>query len=178
MPAYAFRPLRRPRLPACFTGFISASRALASVTVKTVPVFVVATANDVTQLPPELLRKGRWDDLMFVDLPNDQEREAIWKIQIQRHGRDWSHFDTVALAKVSAGFTGAEIEQTVIDAMYAAFAGGRELGMTDLLRAVGETVPLSKLMAEQIAGIKKWAVGRCRMATSPIEEAKGRRIAA
>jgi len=145
---------------------------------KTAPVFVVATANDVTQLPPELLRKGRWDDLMFVDLPNDQEREAIWKIQIQRHGRDWSHYDTVALAKVSAGFTGAEIEQAVIDAMYAAFAGGREPGMPDLLRAVGETVPLSKLMAEQIAGLKKWAVGRCRMATSSVEKTKGRKIAA
>jgi len=144
---------------------------------KTAPVFVVATANDVTQLPPELLRKGRWDDLMFVDLPNEQEREAIWKIQIQRHGRDWSHYDTLALAKASAGFTGAEIEQAVIDSMYVAFACDREPGMPDLQQAMADTVPLSRLMAEQIAGLKKWAVGRCRMATSAAEEARGRKIA-
>ena len=115
---------------------------------KTAPVFVVATANDVTQLPPALLRKGRWDDLMFVDLPNEQEREAIWKIQIARHGRDRSHFDTLALAKASEGFTGAEIEQSVIDALYAAFAVGREPGMPEISKALAETVPLSKLMAE------------------------------
>ena len=145
---------------------------------KTAPVFVVATANDITQLPPELLRKGRWDDLMFVDLPNEQERDAIWKIQIQRHGRDWSHYDTLALAKASAGFTGAEIEQAVIDAMYAAFACDREPGMPDIQRAMSDTVPLSRLMAEQIAGLKKWAAGRCRMATSPAEDTKGRKIAA
>ena len=81
-----------------------------------------ATANDVTQLPPELLRKGRWDDLFFVDLPNLTEREAIWRIQFERHGRDWSHFDTLAPAKASEGYNGAEIEQACIDALYAAFA--------------------------------------------------------
>jgi len=145
---------------------------------KKAPVFVVATANDVTQLPPELLRKGRWDDLVFVDLPNQDEREAIWRIQIQRHGREWSHYDTVALAKASEGFTGAEIEQAVIDSLYAAFARDREPGMLDISKALGETVPLSKLMSEQIAGLRKWAVGRCRMATSPVKETKARKIAA
>ncbi len=145
---------------------------------KTAPVFVVATANDVTQLPPELLRKGRWDDLMFVDLPNGTEREAIWRIQIARHGRDWSHYDTLALAKASEGLTGAEIEQAVIDALYAGFASDREPGMLDLSKALSETVPLSKLMAEQIGGLRKWAVGRCRMATSVEKELKGRKIAA
>ncbi len=145
---------------------------------KVAPVFVVATANDVTQLPPELLRKGRWDDLFFVDLPNEQEREAIWRIQIGRHGRDRGHFDTLALAKASDGYTGAEIEQAVIDALYAAFAAGREPGMPDILKALTDTVPLSKLMAEQIAGIKKWSTGRCRMATSPVARETGRRIAA
>jgi ATP-dependent 26S proteasome regulatory subunit len=144
---------------------------------KTAPVFVVATANDVTQLPPELLRKGRWDDLFFVDLPNETEREAIWRIQIERHGRDRGHFDTLALAKASEGHTGAEIEQGVVDALYAAFAAGREPGMPDLLKALAETVPLSKLMAEQIAGLRKWSAGRCRMATSPIQEVNGRKIA-
>jgi ATP-dependent 26S proteasome regulatory subunit len=144
---------------------------------KTAPVFVVATANDVTQLPPELLRKGRWDDLFFVDLPNLEEREAIWRIQIERHGRDRGHYDTLALAKASEGHTGAEIEQAVIDALYAAFAAGREPGMPDLLKALAETVPLSKLMSEQIAGLRKWSQGRCRMATSPIQEVNGRKIA-
>jgi SpoVK/Ycf46/Vps4 family AAA+-type ATPase len=144
---------------------------------KTAPVFVVATANDVTQLPPELLRKGRWDDLFFVDLPNETEREAIWRIQIERHGRDRGHYDTLALAK-SEGFTGAEIEQAFIDALYAAFAAGREPTMPDILKALADTVPLSKLMAEQIAGLRKWAVGRCRMATSPVQEPRGRKIAA
>jgi SpoVK/Ycf46/Vps4 family AAA+-type ATPase len=142
------------------------------------PVFVVATANDVTQLPPEFLRKGRWDDLFFVDLPNQVEREAIWKIQVLRHGRDWSHYDTMALARASEGHTGAEIEQAYVDALYAAFAAGREPGMPDIVKALADTVPLSKLMGEQIAGLRKWAVGRCRMATAPIPEEKGRKVAA
>ena len=90
--------------------------------------FVVATANDVTQLPPELLRKGRWDDLFFVDLPNLEERDAIWCIQIGRHGRDRGRYDTLALARASEGLTGAEIEQTVIDALYAGF---RDRGITE-----------------------------------------------
>ncbi len=145
---------------------------------KTAPVFVVATANDVTQLPPELLRKGRWDDLFFVDLPCEGEREAIWCIQIGRHGRDRGHYDTLALAKASEGLTGAEIEQAFIDALYAAFAAGREPAMPDILKAVAETVPLSKLMGEQIAALRKWSQGRCRMATSPVQETKGRKIAA
>jgi SpoVK/Ycf46/Vps4 family AAA+-type ATPase len=145
---------------------------------KTAPVFVVATANDISQLPPELLRKGRFDELFFVDLPNLEEREAIWKIQVLRHGRDWSRYDTLALAKASEGYTGAEIEQAVIDALYAAFAAGREPVMPDILKAVVDTVPLSKLMGEQIASLRKWATGRCRMATAPSAEAKGRKIAA
>jgi ATP-dependent 26S proteasome regulatory subunit len=155
-----------------FGGFISWMQE------RTKPVFVVATANDVTALPPEFLRKGRWDDLFFVDLPNETEREAIWKIQIQRHGRDWSHYDTLALAKATEGYTGAEVEAAVCDALYAAFAASREPVMPDILKAVADTVPLSNLMGEQIAGLRKWAVGRCRMATAPTVEAKGRKIAA
>lgn len=143
---------------------------------KTKPVFVVATANDVTQLPPELLRKGRWDDLFFTDLPNEQERDAIWRIQIERHGRDHRHYDTLALAKASEGLTGSEIEQAYIDALYAAFAVDREPGILDIQKALTETVPLSKLMAEKIADLRKWAGGRCRMATSPVQETRGRKI--
>ena len=145
---------------------------------KKAPVFVVATANDVTQLPPELLRKGRWDDMMFVDLPNQTEREAIWGIQIAKYGRKPERFDVPALARAADGFTGAEIEQAVIDALYMAFADGREPGMVDLSLALDTSVPLSKLMAEQIGGLRKWAVGRCRMATSTVNEARGRKIAA
>lgn len=85
------------------------------------PVFVVATANDVSQLPPELLRKGRWDELFFVDLPNQQQREAIWKIQISRYGRDAKDFDTVVLSKATEGLTGSEIEACFVEALYAGF---------------------------------------------------------
>ena len=146
---------------------------------KTAPVFVVATANDVTQLPPELLRKGRWDELFFTDLPSAEEREQIWGIQIQRHGRKPSDFNVQGLALASEGHTGAEIEQAVIEALYRAFAESREPKTGDMLAAVSDTVPLSKLMGEQIAGLRKWAVGRCRMAaTAPAAETTGRRIAA
>lgn len=146
---------------------------------KTAPVFVVATANDVTQLPPELLRKGRWDDLFFVDLPSAAEREMIWSIQIQRRQRKPLDFNLQGLAAASEGFTGAEIEQCVTDALYRAFAEAREPKTGDLLAAVTETVPLSKLMGEQIQGLRKWAQGRCRMAAAvPAEASSGRRIAA
>jgi len=146
---------------------------------RTAPVFVVATANDVSQLPPELLRKGRWDELFFTDLPSAAEREQIWAIQIQRHGRKAEAFDVQGLAIASEGHTGAEMEQAVIDALYRAFAEGREPKTGDMLAAVSETVPLSKLMGEQIQGLRKWAQGRCRMAaTSTATETTGRRIAA
>jgi SpoVK/Ycf46/Vps4 family AAA+-type ATPase len=116
--------------------------------------------------------------MFFADLPNARERDAIWKIQIARHGRDWSRYDTLALAKASEGFTGAEVEQAYIDALYAAFAGGREPSMPDVLAALSATVPLAKLMSEQIAGLRKWSAGRCRMATSPVEESRDRKISA
>lgn len=141
-------------------------------------VFVVATANDVTQLPPELLRKGRLDEMFFVDLPNQAERETIWGIQIAKYGRKAGQYDITALSMASEGMTGSEIEQAVIDSLYGAFAEGREPGMLDITLAVSATVPLSKLMSEQIAGLRKWAQGRCRMATSPVRETKGRKIAA
>ena len=141
-------------------------------------VFVVATANDVTQLPPELLRKGRLDELFFIDLPNQAERETIWGIQIAKYGHRADQYDITALAMASEGFTGSEIEQSVIDSLYGSFAEQREPGMLDISKALGETVPLSKLMSEQIAGLRKWAAGRCRMATSRSAERTGRKIAA
>jgi SpoVK/Ycf46/Vps4 family AAA+-type ATPase len=113
-----------------------------------------------------------------VDLPKDEEREAIWRIQIGRHGRKPEQFDLHALVQMSVGYTGAEIEQAVIDAMYSAFADEQEPTTALICQVTADSVPLSKLMAEQIAGLRKWACGRCRMATSPVHEAKGRRIAA
>ena len=128
------------------------------------PVFVVATANDVSQLPPEMLRKGRFDELFFVDLPNQAEREAIWEIQIGKHGRAPADFDLVQLAKATEGLTGSEIENVFIEALYLAFdAGEKEPTDLDIARVLTEFVPLSKLMAEQIGGLRQWAKGRARL---------------
>ena len=149
---------------------------------KSSPVFVVATANDVSQLPPEMLRKGRFDELFFVDLPNQQEREAIWEIQIGKHGRDPKDFDVVQLGRVTDGLTGSEIESVFIEALYLAFDSGSEAGEEkeptdlDIARVLTEFVPLSKLMAEQIGGLRNWAKGRARLATSLIAEKRGRKM--
>jgi len=145
---------------------------------KTAPVFVVATANDVSQLPPEMLRKGRWDELFFVDLPNRDEREMIWGIQIAKHGRDTRQFDLAQLSKSTDGLTGAEIEQVFIDAMYRAFAEEEEPSDFTVGEVLVDFVPLSKLMAEQITGLRQWAKGRARNATTQPSERKLRRIAA
>lgn len=130
------------------------------------PVFVVATANDVSQLPPEMLRKGRFDELMFVDLPNQQEREAIWEIQIGKYGRNPKDFDTVQLARATEGLTGSEIENVFVEALYMAFDAEKEPTDLDVAQVLTEFVPLSKLMAEQITGLRNWAKGRARPATS------------
>ena len=137
---------------------------------KKAPVFVVATANDVSQLPPELLRKGRFDEVFFVDLPNQKEREAIWGIQISKYGRDPRDFDLVQLAKVTEGLTGSEIENVFVDALFLAFDGDREPTDLDIASVLTEFVPLSKLMAEQITGLRNWAKGRARTATSLVFE--------
>ncbi|MDD2708130.1 MAG: AAA family ATPase [Verrucomicrobiae bacterium] len=145
---------------------------------KKAPVFIVATANDVSQLPPEMLRKGRFDELFFVDLPNQEERQAIWGIQIAKHGRNPSDFDLGHLAKATEGFTGAEIEQAFVDALFAAFAENKEPGDLSISEILTEAVPLSRLMAEQINELRKWSKGRARPATNPEKETLLRRIAA
>jgi ATP-dependent 26S proteasome regulatory subunit len=145
---------------------------------KRAPVFIVATANDVSQLPPEMLRRGRFDELFFLDLPNQAEREAIWTIQIAKYGRDPKDFDLVQLARATDGLTGSEIENVFIEALYAAFDEENEPTDLTVAQALTEFVPLSKLMAEQIAGLKSWAKGRARLATSQPAERKLRRIAA
>ncbi len=142
---------------------------------RTSPVFIIATANDVTQLPPELLRKGRWDDIFWTDLPNRKEREAIWSIKIRQRGRSPEHYDVTALAKASGGYTGAEIEGVVADALYRAFAEEREPTTEDLQQALRDTVPLSKL-SDQVDALRKWAQGRARPATLPETDCNTRKI--
>ena len=133
---------------------------------KTAPVFVVATANDVTQLPPELLRKGRFDELFFVDLPGQNEREAIWAIQIRKYGRKPEAYDLRALAQASDRMTGSEIEQAFVEALYAGFANAKEPDDATVHAVLQNAVPLAATMAEKVEALRKWAHGRARLATS------------
>ncbi len=142
------------------------------------PVFIVATANDVSQLPPEMLRKGRWDELFFVDLPTREEREAIWEIQIAKFNRDALSFDLRQLAKVTEAFTGSEIEQVFIEALYRAFEQEQEPVDLTIGEVLVDFVPLSKLMGESMTALRTWAKGRARPATTPPAERSTRRIAA
>ena len=140
-------------------------------------VFIVATANDVSQLPPEMLRKGRFDEIFFVDLPNLTEREAIWNIQIHKYGRDERDFDTVQLARATEGLTGSEIESVFVEAMFQSFDDNKEPTDLTIAGVLNDFVPLSKLMAEQISGLRSWAKGRARLATLPDQEKSGRKLA-
>ncbi len=142
---------------------------------KTEPVFVIATANDISSLPPELLRKGRFDEIFFVDLPTLKEREKIFNVHIKKilKNSDINH-DILPdsetcheLAMASAGYVGAEIEQIVISAMYEAFYNDRGLNKDDVLKAIKETVPLSATQREQILELRAWAQERAVLATAP-----------
>jgi len=134
---------------------------------KTAPVFVVATANRIDALPPELLRKGRFDEIFFVDLPSLAEREQIFRIHLSRRGRDFAAFDTAELAARSDGFSGAEIEQAVIAALYLAFNARTDLLQAHMLKALGETFPLSATLPTEIARLREWAKTRTRPAAGP-----------
>jgi len=134
---------------------------------KTAPVFVVATANDISELPPELLRKGRLDEIFFVDLPSDAERADIFRIHLAKRGRDAAAFDMEALIKASKDFSGAEIEQAVISALFDAFYKKVELSTEHLVNELRQTVPLSKTMSEQLLRLRSWADGRARNASVP-----------
>lgn len=144
---------------------------------KTKPVFVVATANDISQLPPELLRKGRFDEIFFVDLPNSQERAAIWRIVVERFGRKAEDYDIDQLSRATEGFTGCEIEAVFVEAMFAAFQSSREPSDLDIAAVVGEMKPLSQTMAESIKQLKQWSTGRARSATSPVSSSSSRKLA-
>lgn len=137
---------------------------------KTSPVFVMATANRVERLPGEFLRKGRFDEIFFVDLPNLQERQDIFIIHLNKRRSDISRFDVEQLAKVADGFSGAEIEQAIIAAMYEAFAQDREFTQLDIIAAVKSTLPLSRTMTEQVTALRDWARQRARPACSSIAE--------
>lgn len=134
---------------------------------KKAPVFVVATANDISQLPPELLRKGRLDEIFFVDLPSELEREEIFRIHLQKRRREPENFDLGALVQNSCDFSGAEVEEAIVSALYDAFYAGQELATEHVLAALRQTVPLAKTMDEQISGLRSWAEGRARNASIP-----------
>ncbi|MGO8678600.1 MAG: AAA family ATPase [Limisphaerales bacterium] len=134
---------------------------------KQAPVFVAATANDISQLPPELLRKGRLDEIFFVDLPALEERMEVFPIHLQKRGRDPAAFDLEALAQASRDFSGAEIEEAINSALYDAFYAGEQLTTAHVLTALAQTVPLARTMAEQIGCLRSWAEGRARNASVP-----------
>ncbi|MEX0976369.1 MAG: AAA family ATPase [Woeseia sp.] len=123
-------------------------------------VFVVATANDITALPPELVRKGRFDEIFFVDLPQAGVRSDILRIHLARRGQDPESFDITRIAAACDGFSGAEIEQAVVAALYSAHAKKCSLSTRHLLEAIEDTRPLSVVMAEEIATLRLWARGR------------------
>lgn len=132
---------------------------------KTAPVFIVATANDLTKLPPELLRKGRWDELFFIDLPSHAERVEIWAVQIRRNKRNPDDFNLSALASATDQWTGAEIEALYNEGLYAAWDAQCEPN-TELLLALSKgTQPLSTTMAEQVSSLRSWAKGRAKYAS-------------
>ena len=134
---------------------------------KTSAVFVVATANGVDKLPAELLRKGRFDEIFLLDLPSAEERRAILDLQLGR--RRPSHTIPLdVLVDRTGGFSGAELEQTVIEAMHLAFAEQREFGEADLIAAASQVVPLSRTAREQLEALQSWARGgRARLASAP-----------
>lgn len=124
------------------------------------PVFVAATCNNVTALPPELIRKGRFDEMFFVDLPSQPERKQIFGLQLIKHNRDAGSFDLDGIAIAARGFSGAEIEAAVQSALYTAYSGKRELNTQILLDVISQTVPLSVTRAEEIEAQRAWAKTR------------------
>ena len=134
------------------------------------PVFVMATANRVERLPGEFLRKGRFDEIFFVDLPSSAERNDIFRIHLGKRRSEINRFDLEQLTKVSDGFSGAEIEQAIIAAMYDAFAQDREFTQLDIIAAIKATLPLSRTMTEQVTALRDWAGQRARPASASVAE--------
>lgn len=125
------------------------------------PIFLIATANDISALPPELMRKGRFDEVFFIDLPSQAAREQILEIHLRRRRRSPEMFDLPRLAALAEGFTGSELEQVAISALFGAFHAGDELSDAHIENELAQTRPLSTLMTERIEELRVWAEGRC-----------------
>jgi SpoVK/Ycf46/Vps4 family AAA+-type ATPase len=142
--------------------------------------FIVATVNRIESLPPELLRKGRFDEIFFVNLPGKRERETIFDIHIRKRDRDSKNFDINALAEASEDFSGAEIEEAVITGLYSAFYDeARELKTEDIVKAVKETVPLAVSAKSSLDAMKTWAQKNAVNASKlegKLEQALGRQL--
>ena len=123
---------------------------------RTAPCFVVAAANDISQLPPELLRKGRFDEIFFLDLPTQVERRAIFSVHLNKRNRIPGDFDVERLAAESEGYVGAEIEQAIIDAMYVGFNAGREFTTDDIAAALKRQIPLAVSQRETVESLREW----------------------
>ena len=137
------------------------------------PVFVVATANDVSSLPPELLRKGRFDEIFFVDLPKYSERKTIFQIHLEKRARNPKDFNLEKLAEISESYTGAEIEAAIESALYEAFSDNkRDITTFDVTQSIKESVPISKLMREEIDLLRAWASERARNASNGVSDLK------
>lgn len=132
---------------------------------KTAPVFVVATANDISQLPPELMRKGRLDEIFFVDLPSEEERVEIFRIHLAKRGRSPENYDLKLLAESTPDFSGSEIEEAIISGLYDAFYERKELTTEHVIASIRQTIPLARTMDEQINRLRNWAAGRARNAS-------------
>lgn len=130
------------------------------------PVFVIATANDISLLPPELMRKGRFDEIFFVDLPSFIERKEIFRVHLLKRKMNPETYNLDVLAQASAGYSGAEIEEAIISAMFDAFYEKGKLSTERVTASLRQTVPLSKTMSEEIDKLRNWAEGRARPATS------------
>src|SRR5437899_1843449 len=150
------------RILAAFLGWMQERKA---------PVFVAATCNNVTALPPELIRKGRFDELFFLDLPNQSERKQIFAIQLNRRKRNPSEFDLDRIAAAAKGYSGAEIDAAVQTALYAAYSSKQPLSVQALLDALKGTVPLSTTRAEDIQALREWA--RTRAVPASVADARG-----
>jgi SpoVK/Ycf46/Vps4 family AAA+-type ATPase len=135
---------------------------------KTKPVFVIATANNIDLLPLEIIRKGRFDEIFFLDLPKQEERQEIFKIHLQEfRPNTFQGFDYSKLAELSESFSGAEIRQSIIDGMYHAFYEKREVTTDDISMAIEEIIPLAYLESDQMLKLQNWASsGRIRLASS------------
>jgi len=140
---------------------------------KTKPVFVVATANDISKIPPELLRKGRVDEIFFVDLPTKKEREKIIEIHLEKKSRKTAEFDIPKIATQSKDFSGAELEEVVKEALFQAYDAGRDLRDEDLLGAISRTYPLARTMYESIDQMRQWAKSRAVAASGEEPESLG-----